>query len=184
MTKMVRLGFAGAVALTIGACQTTPASAPAGGAQAEMVDVRRAMIDGVNPAALAIWDVSNAAADDEGIADPSKLDAATLTRLREAAQILATYAELMAEAPALRAGGPDLVGGKVPEGIATREQIQAAIDANPESFRAYSRAMGAEAEGILAAIASDDREALANRIVSFDGACQACHERYWYLNET
>ena len=148
-------------ALAIGACQTTPAATPAPGAQAEVVDVRRTMIDGVNPAALAIWEVGNAAVDDEGMADASKLDAATLTRLREAAQMLATYAALMAEAPTLRAGGPDPVGGKVPEGIATREQIQAAIDANPEGFRAYSRAMGAEAEGILAAIAAGDIEALA-----------------------
>jgi hypothetical protein len=24
---------------------------------------------------------------------------------------------------------------------------------------------------------------VASRLASFDGACQACHERYWYVNQ-
>lgn len=180
MTGLHKIALGGAILLMVSACETVPPSAHAG--DSDTVDVRQAMVDGVNPAALAIWDVGNNAVDDAGQPDASKLDPQTLARLREAAQMLDTYADVLAEAPVIKASGPDLVGGRLPEGVASREQIQAAIDANPAGFRAYSRAMGAEAEAILAAIQSGNRETVASRIASFDGACQACHERYWYVN--
>ncbi|MGV3554861.1 MAG: cytochrome c [Croceibacterium sp.] len=181
MKLLHKIALAGATILLIPGCETVPPAAKAP-SDAGMVDVRQAMIDGVNPAALAIWDVGNGVLDDGGSPDLAKLDPVALSRLREAAQMLDTYAELMAEAPVLKASGPDLVGGRLPEGVASREQIQAAIDSNPAGFRAYSRAMGAEAEAILAAIQSGDRAEVANRVASFDGACQSCHERYWYVN--
>ena len=181
MNRLCKIALSGAAVIMIAGCETTPpaAQATADGA----VDVRQAMIDGVNPAALAIWDVGNNAIDEQGQPDVSKLDVPALARLREAAQTLGTYAELMGEARVLKASGPDLVGGRLPEGIASREQIQAAIDADPAGFRAYSKAMGAEADGILAAIQAGDRAAVASRVASFDGACQSCHERYWYVNQ-
>lgn len=180
-TGLYKIAVGAAALLMISACETVPPSlqAAAGGT----VDVRQAMVDGVNPAALAIWDVGNSAVNDAGEPDASKLDPQALARLREAAQMLDTYAEVLAEAPVIKASGPDLVGGRLPEGVASRELIQAAIDANPAGFRAYSRAMGAEAEAILAAIESGNRETVASRLASFDGACQACHERYWYVNQ-
>lgn len=182
MKLLHKIALAGATILLIPGCVTVPPPAAKAPSDAGMVDVRQAMIDGVNPAALAIWDVGNGVLDDGGSPDLAKLDAAALSRLREAAQMLDTYAELMTEAPLLKASGPDLVGGRLPEGVASREQIQAAIDSNPAGFRAYSRAMGAEAEAILAAIQAGDRAEVANRVASFDGACQSCHERYWYVN--
>jgi hypothetical protein len=181
MTGLHKIALGGAILLTVSACETVPPAAHAG--DGSTVYVRQAMVDGVNPAALAIWDVGNNAVNDAGDPDASKLDPQALARLREAAQMLDTYAELLAEAPVIKASGPDLVGGRLPEGVASREQIQAAIDANPAGFRAYSRAMGAEAEAILAAIQSGNRETVASRLASFDGACQACHERYWYVNQ-
>ena len=181
MNRLCKIALSGVAVIMIAGCETTPpaAQATADGA----VDVRQAMIDGVNPAALAIWDVGNNAIDEQGQPDVSKLDVPALARLREAAQTLGTYAELMGEARVLKASGPDLVGGRLPEGIASREQIQAAIDADPAGFRAYSKAMGAEADGILAAIQAGDRASVASRVASFDGACQSCHERYWYVNQ-
>ena len=181
MNRLCKIALSGAAVIMIAGCETTPpaAQATADGA----VDVRQAMIDGVNPAALAIWDVGNNDIGEQGQPDVSKLDVPALARLREAAQTLGTYAELMGEARVLKASGPDLVGGRLPEGIASREQIQAAIDADPAGFRAYSKAMGAEADGILAAIQAGDGASVASRVASFDGACQSCHERYWYVNQ-
>ena len=181
MNRLCKIALSGVAVIMIAGCETTPpaAQATADGA----VDVRQAMIDGVNPAALAIWDVGNNAIDEQGQPDVSKLDVPALARLREAAQTLGTYPELMGEARVLKASGPDLVGGRLPEGIASREQIQAAIDADPAGFRAYSKAMGAEADGILSAIQAGDRASVASRVASFDGACQSCHERYWYVNQ-
>ena len=181
MNRLCKIALSGVAVIMIAGCETTPPAAQATTDGA--VDVRQAMIDGVNPAALAIWDVGNNAIDEQGQPDVSKLDVPALARLREAAQTLGTYAELMGEARVLKASGPDLVGGRLPEGIASREQIQAAIDADPAGFRAYSKAMGAEADGILAAIQAGDRASVASRIASFDGACQSCHERYWYVSQ-
>lgn len=169
----------GILALAIAACQTVPPAS----AETDSVDVRQAMIDSVNPAALKIWDVGNNAVDDEGMPDGSKLDPATLKDLKEGAVMLGESARRLANAVELRASGPDLVGGQVPEGVATREEIQAAIDANPAGFRAYAAVMGDQADAIAAAIDSGDRAAVADRLTSFDGACQACHEKYWYVTQ-
>ena len=183
MTGTRTIGLTAAAAVALAACQTTPAPTAREVQASSVLDVRQAMVEGVNPAALAIWDVGNNALDEDGQPDAGKLDRQTLARLREGAQMLDTYAVLLADAPLLKASGPDLIGGRLPEGVASREQIQAAIDANPAGFRAYARAMGVEAKAILAAIEAGDRATVANRVATFDGACQSCHERYWYVNQ-
>jgi cytochrome c556 len=157
------------------------AAAAAADGNATAVNVRTAMVEGVNPAALAIWDVGNNATDDDGEPDGSRLDADKLAGLREAAQMLARYSVKLAEADTIQASGPDLVGGKLPDGVASREQIQAAIDADPAGFRALAVAMGEQGDAIGAAVDSGDKQAVAELLVSFDGACQSCHERYWYV---
>lgn len=164
-------------ALILASCVTTTGTAAGDGA----LDVRAAMVDGVNPAALAIWEVGNDAVNDDGLPDPSRLSEEKLAGLREAAQLLSDYARRLKMTPDIKASGPDLVGGKVPEGVATREQIQAAIDANPAGFRALAASMGEQADAIMASIDSDNRAEVADRLVGFDGACQSCHERYWYV---
>ena len=165
------------VAMT--ACQTVPPAS----ADTAHVDVRAAMIESVNPAALQIWDVSNNTLDDDGMPDASKLDAAALQDVKDGATLLGEAARRLALATDLRASGPDLVGGKLPEGLASREQIQAAIDANSDGFRAFAAAMADQADGIVKAVDSGDRAAVADRLASFDGACQSCHERYWYVKQ-
>lgn len=163
------LAFAAVAAADDGAADGAPA-----------VNVRTEMVEGVNPAALAIWDVGNAAINEKGEPDGSDLDAETLARLKDAARTLADYARRMATAETNAAAGPDLVGGAVPEGVASREQIQAAIDADPDGFRTFAAAMGEQAEAIAAAVDSGDKQAVAEVLLGFDGACQSCHERYWY----
>ncbi|MXO58498.1 hypothetical protein GRI89_02940 [Altererythrobacter salegens] len=180
--KRVQIAVAGSLALaTLVVCQAFPPFSAL--AEVTPLDVRKAMIDSVNPAALQIWDVGNNAVDDDGLPDTSKLDAATLNSLKDGATLLSEAARRLSHAGQLRASGPDLVGGKVPEGVATREQIQAAIDANPDGFRAFAAAMGDEADGIVKAIEAGDSAQVAELLVSFDGACQSCHERYWYVSQ-
>ena len=144
------------------------------------VDVRSNMVEGVNPAALAIWDVGNAAMDENGGLDPAQMDAAAWAKVQEAAQSLGTYAHRLAAAKIIRASGPDLVDGKVPEGVSSREQIQAMIDANPAGFRASAAAMEEQSKALAAAAGKRDLKAAGELIGSFDQACQGCHENYWY----
>lgn len=156
-------------------------AAVAGASEPEELDVRQAMVEGVNPATLAIWDVGNNALDEDGGLDPALMDDAAWARLHEAAQSLATYGHGMANAHGIRASGPDLVEGKVPEGAASREQIQAMIDGNPDGFRAHSAEMERQARAIADAAAARNIETTGALVFTFDGTCQGCHEGYWYL---
>lgn len=147
------------------------------------VDVRANMVEGVNPAALAIWDVGNAALNDDNGLDPAQMNDAAWAKLHENAVTLGTYAHRLASAKVLRATGPDLIGGKVPEGVASREQIQAMIDANPAGFRASAAELERYANGIAKAAKARDIKTAGELVFTFDSNCQSCHERYWYLKE-
>ena len=151
--------------------------------EGETVQTRQAMVDGVNPAALAIWDVTNAAMNDEGGLDPALIGADGWSKLAEAAQMLEVYGKRMAEAKAIVAGGPDLVSGELPPGVASKEQIQAMIDADPDGFRAVSADMAQQAAALAAAAKARDAVAVGDLASGIDGACQSCHTRYWYLQE-
>jgi hypothetical protein len=168
--------FAAGAALL--ACQAFAADPPG-----PAVDVRANMVEGVNPAALAIWDVGNNATDDDGSLDPAQMDAAAWARVAEAAQSLATYAHRLATASAIRASGPDLVDGKVPPGVSSREQIQALIDANPGGFRAAAGTMEEQANALAGAAKERNLEKAGALMAGFDQTCQACHQTYWYLQQ-
>jgi cytochrome c556 len=171
------LAAAAVVAAVLAGCQTIAAEPTA----PDTVDVRQNMVEGVNPAALAIWDVGNNAADENGELDPAQMDAAAWAKVREAAQSLSTYAHRLATAKVIRASGPDLVDGKVPEGVSSREQIQAMIDANPAGFRAVAGTMEEQAKALASAAGERNLEKTSQLISGFDGTCQACHQSYWYL---
>ena len=175
MTKLSAFIAAGAFGLFAAA-----ALAQAG----ETVQTRQAMVDGVNPAALAIWEITNGAMNDEGAFDPALIDADGWGKLAEAAQTLEVYGKRMAEADTIVAGGPDPVGGELPHGVASREQIQAMIDADPAGFRAVSAEMAQQAAALEAAAKSRDAVAASDIASGIDGTCTACHTRYWYLQDT
>src|SRR5690606_27457632 len=65
MMRMTAIALVGAALAALAGCQTTPAPSAATQATADagVVDIRQAMVEGVNPAALAIWDVGNNATD-------------------------------------------------------------------------------------------------------------------------
>ena len=149
-----------------------------------MIDTREAMVAGVNPAAVAIWDITNEAMDEDGELDPARMDDEAWARLREAAQMLEAYSRAMAEAEVIRAAGPDLVGSEVPEGVASRAEIQAMIDADPEGFRAEARDLAERARLLVEAARARDVAAAGHRAAEIDVPCQGCHTRYWYKQET
>ncbi|OYW46809.1 MAG: hypothetical protein B7Z33_00030 [Sphingomonadales bacterium 12-68-11] len=147
------------------------------------LNTRQAMIDGVNPAALAIWDVTNTAVDDAGMLDPALMGAADWTRIEEAALALQDESRRMARAQTIVAGGPDLVSGELPPGVASKGQIQAMIDADPDGFRAVAADMAERAAALIAAAKRRDAAATGDLSAAIDEHCTACHTRYWYLQE-
>ncbi|MGZ3264301.1 MAG: cytochrome c, partial [Croceibacterium sp.] len=92
-----------------------------------------------------------------------------------------TYAHRLAMAKVIRASGPDLADGKIPVGVASREQIQAMIDANPAGFRASAAGMERQAKALAAAARKRDLKTAGDLISHVDQACQGCHQNYWYL---
>ena len=160
---------------TLASCQTVqPAK------QTRVVETREAMIDGVNPAALTIWDIGNNALADSGVLDPALMDGAAWSRLGEAARMLGFYSRQMGEADIIRAGGPDTGSDEVPPGVATQAEIQAMVDADPEGFRDISLQMAAQADALEKA-AEARNPVLAGELTNAIGdPCQSCHVRYWY----
>lgn len=159
----------------LASCQTTGPIAPP-----RIVNTREAMIDGVNPAALAIWDITNNAADDAGGLDSARMSDDNWSGLVEAARSLEFHSEQMARADAFRAGGPDIVSGDMPAGVASKAEIQAMIDADPAGFRAISRDMAGHARDLREAATARNLKAAGVLALRIDEPCQSCHVRYWY----
>jgi hypothetical protein len=163
----------------LASCQT--AQPPA---HASLVDTREAMVARVNPAVAVIWDITNEALGEGGELDPALMDDAAWTRLREAAQKLEAASRTMADADVIRAGGPNLVDGKVPEGAASRAEIQAMIDADPAGFRAEARDLAERARLLVDAARGRDGAAAGHRAAEINEPCQSCHTRYWYKQDS
>ena len=151
--------------------------------QDEALQTRQTMVDEINPAALAIWDVTNAAMNDEGGLDPALISEDDWGKLAESGQALDTVGRRMAAARTIVAAGPNLVAGAVPPGAASREQIQAMIDADPDGFRAVAVEMAKQGAALAAAAKARDAAAVGDLSTGLDGACSSCHTRYWYLQE-
>ena len=159
----------------LAACQTTPSDP-----SASVVNTRDAMVDGINPAAITIWDITNAAMDDTGEFNFAQVDNAGWARLGNAAQLMERYSNAMASAEQLQAGGPQLADGEIPPGVATREEIQDMIDSDTAGYRAMSQVMAGQAAALAAAAQAQDGQAVGELVGRMDAACQTCHVRYWY----
>lgn len=146
----------------------------------EPFDVRHSMIERINPATLAIWDVGNNAMDDTGGLDPALLDEDAWARLEGAARQLADESLRMSRAEVLIAATPDSEAPAAEEGAIPMEAVQRLIDADPQGFRALAAEMAREAEAVAAAARARDAKAAGDLVFGLDQACQACHARFWY----
>jgi hypothetical protein len=158
-----------ALAAMLASCQSTPQ------ASSDAVDTHDTMIRGVNPAATAIWDVGNAAGEDSDGWNPALMNAAAWSKLRDAARELELHSRRMAEADTLYVGDhADLI-----DGFASRAEIQAMIDADPEGFRDLARSMADDAGALLEAAMAADALRSADLADGLGEHCGSCHSRYW-----
>jgi hypothetical protein len=65
-------------------------------------------------------------------------------------------------------------------GIRSASEIQAAIDADRNSWIAYAHALHAAGEQALHAVDARNAEQLLHAGEAIDAACEACHLKYWY----
>jgi hypothetical protein len=167
LLALAALVLAGAV---LAACRTAQPPSPSG-----TVDTHEAMVRWVNPAALAIWDVSNNAMSETGGLDPALMDDEAWSKLQGAARLLELHSGHMAEARSLRVGAHN----DAIEGFATRAEIQAMIDADPDGFRQLSLDMAEHAQDLTVAAMARNAQQSGNLADSLSDRCQACHSRYW-----
>jgi hypothetical protein len=167
---MPRFALLMAAAALLASCATSDSSAPHA-----RVDTHEAMVRWVNPAALAVWDVTNTAMSDEGGLDPALMTNAAWTKLGDAAKLLELHSRHMADAQVLWVGAHN----DEVEGFATRAEIQAMIDADPAGFRALSHEMELHAGELASAATARDITQAGNLADGLSERCQACHSRYW-----
>lgn len=156
-------------AAALAACQTgqTPSSTGA-------ADTHEAMTR-INPAALAVWDVTNNAMSEEGELDPALMSDSAWAMIQEAAEVMELHARNMAEASVLWVGAHN----DEVEGFATRAEIQAMIDSDPDGFRELSRQMADHSRELAVAAKSADAQQTLGLAESLSERCQTCHTRYW-----
>lgn len=160
-------------------CFALLASASAAGSQSPApVDVRHAMQAEVNPAIVAIWDVTNEALDDNGNLSPALIADAGWTQIADNAAKLAESTERMAAADRFVAASP---GNWATEDYeVSMDVVQASLDAQPAAFRTYAGAFAAKARELEAAARTRDAAKLSEIVPAMDGACAGCHSAFWY----
>ncbi len=147
-------------------------------AQSAAFDVRAAMQQRVNPAMLAIWEVSNNALDDEGAIDPAQMDEARWRAIAEAADQLAAASRDMAGAEAFLAAAPD--NSEVGEGEIPMAAVQQHLDRDPAAFRQMASALAQHADHVAMAARARDATAAGDMIGGTDAFCESCHAVFWY----
>jgi hypothetical protein len=140
--------------------------------------VRHAMQAQINPAIVAIWDVTNNAVDDNGALDPALITPEAWTSLATAAGVLAVASDQMAAASDIRAAAPGNMA--TDEFEVPMDRVQTYLDADPQGFRDLSTAFAALARNLQSAAQNRDITATGALAAQMDTECAACHARYWY----
>lgn len=156
----------------------TSAAIYAASAAADTYDVRQSMQHEVNPAIVAIWDVTNNAVADDGSLDPALIDAAGWQTLITASARLEAEGDLMANAATLMAASPGNMA--VDELEVPMEDVQRYIDANPAGFRAMGAHFARLSARLGSAAAARNPALTGDLVAEMDEVCAACHAVYWY----
>ncbi len=153
----------------------------ASSAQADPLYVRDVMQDEVNPAIVAIWDVTNNAYNDDGELDSSLITAAQWHSMAEQAGLLAAIGDRMAAASELHAASEG--NWATGEYEVPMDQVQANLDADPQGYRDMSARFAALSRNVAAAASAMDLQAATDLVGQMDSECAACHQEYWYAEQ-
>jgi cytochrome c556 len=139
------------------------------------------MHDHVAPQAQILWDITNAAMDDEGNPSAQRMKPADWVRLKAATGALSASLERMAAAGNITVKAPrqKLLDEDAPAG-AKAAAIQTHIDRNPNGFRHYAQSLARYVRGIEAAAAKRDLKSVYASASELDGMCESCHETFWF----
>lgn len=172
-----------ATATMLAACTADSAApnAAASSAQVEPLYVRDSMQSEVNPAIVAIWDVTNNAYNDEGELDASLITAAQWHSMAEQAGLLAAIGDRMAAASELHAASEG--NWTTGEYEVPMDQVQGNLDADPQGFRDMATSFAALSRNVAAAASAMDLQTATDLVGQMDTECAACHQQYWYAEQ-
>jgi len=143
--------------------------------------VREEMQNQINPAMLAIWDVTNAALDDNFNLDPSLIDQAGWDRIAAQAAVLEAAGQRMAAAGTITASAPENAFTEDYE--LSMSDVQALLDADPTAFRAYAGTFADFAASLRAAAEARDGALTGQLAGEADSKCESCHLTFWAAPE-
>ena len=150
-------------------------------ADAAKVNLNLTMLTKVNPNALALWDATNKAQDDNGDVDPKKLNAAAWAKLADMGKAIEEGAQSLATSTAVMAAAP---GAKLQDetnpGASKAADVQRYLDAKPAEFRKFAAALQKSGAGIVEAATKHDAKKLNDLSNSMDEVCESCHTVFWY----
>ena len=163
------------------------AQAPAPAASAEpplklVASIQDIMATMVDPSADALWASVGSTVTAEGAKDNQpRTDAEWLAARHEALVLAEAPNLLVTPGRAVAEAGRPVEDAQVP-GILSAAEIQKKIEADPAAFAHHARALQDAGLAALAAVEAKNPVALLDAGEKIDGACEACHLKYWYPN--
>ncbi len=143
--------------------------------------LREGMVEQVNPAMLAIWDVTNNAMADDGSLDPARIDDAGWAAIADQANRLAAFGHDLAAAETVQVAAADNMATEEYEIPMSR--VQVLIDRDPDGIRALAAAFAQRGEDLHAAAEARDVATASELVNGMDAVCESCHMQYWYAED-
>jgi len=155
-----------------------PAAEPApAAATASLQDIMRNM---VAPAADVVWNAVSYRSTPDGVEMVvPETDAEWETVRFQAMQLIEAAHALATPGLPVALEGQTLQDEGL-EGNLTRAQIGEKIVAENAAWLASTQLMEAAANEVIAAVEARDADAISNAGGTLDGACEACHQNFWY----
>jgi len=158
--------------------QPAPAAAP------DSPTVHENMVQTVIPHSNRIWELAGNLYGDDGNIDSAKLTADQWQEIQAGAAAMADSARKLAEAVSIKAApeGTKLQNEGTP-GAPGAAAVQAAIDADPQGFKAEALKLASLADEIAVAAAAHDGVKTDDASGRLAEVCSTCHTRYWYPDQ-
>ena len=174
MTICLRSLLLAAALLPLAACGGEAAS-DAGDA----VEVKHVM-EHIREESTAALNVMIDAIGADGAIDPAKLSEGDWLALEAASAQLRNEAIELRDAEAIVIAHPgEMIEGEDLPGAPSKADVQAQIDAAPQTFNAFATTLANETERMAAAIVARDPDTMWQSALRLDPTCVACHDRFW-----
>jgi len=137
----------------------------------------------VVPQAQVIWDITNAAMDDDGNPSAKKMKPADWLKLKEGTAGLSASLYRIARAGKfiVRTSEQKLLDEDAPTG-AKAVNVERNVDGNPDGLRQYAKTLARYVMRMSVAADNHDIKTIYTSASELDGQCEGCHQAYWFAN--